>query len=74
MFRCVSLSPSVHILCTQIIAFDDLKTDYKNPVDLCNSLNPVNFELLIDKANLFTLLNLNDGTSLSSSLIYRFAY
>lgn len=25
----------------QIIAFDDLKTDYKNPVDLCNSLNPV---------------------------------
>ncbi|EDO33020.1 predicted protein [Nematostella vectensis] len=25
----------------QIIAFDDLKTDYKNPVDLCNSLNPL---------------------------------
>lgn len=25
----------------QIIAFDDLKTDYKNPVDLCNNLNPV---------------------------------
>ncbi|XP_046847691.1 protein cornichon homolog 1-like [Xenia sp. Carnegie-2017] len=24
-----------------IIAFDDLKTDYKNPVDLCNSLNPL---------------------------------
>lgn len=24
-----------------IIAFDDLRTDYKNPVDLCNSLNPL---------------------------------
>lgn len=24
-----------------IIAFDDLKTDYKNPVDLCNNLNPL---------------------------------
>ena len=25
----------------QVIAFDDLKTDYKNPIDLCQSLNPV---------------------------------
>eukprot|EP00116_Pleurobrachia_bachei_P008119 sb/3468381/ len=25
----------------QIISFDELKTDYKNPIDLCNSLNPV---------------------------------
>lgn len=25
----------------QIIAFDELKTDYKNPVDQCNSLNPL---------------------------------
>lgn len=25
----------------QIIAFDELKTDYKNPIDQCNSLNPV---------------------------------
>ncbi|KAK2149316.1 hypothetical protein LSH36_455g03013 [Paralvinella palmiformis] len=24
-----------------IIAFDELKTDYKNPIDQCNSLNPV---------------------------------
>ncbi|EDV20293.1 uncharacterized protein TRIADDRAFT_32287, partial [Trichoplax adhaerens] len=24
-----------------IIAFDELKTDFKNPVDLCNNLNPV---------------------------------
>ena len=27
----------------QIIAFDELKTDYKNPIDQCNSLNPVRF-------------------------------
>jgi hypothetical protein len=26
----------------QIIAFDELKTDYKNPIEQCNSLNPVN--------------------------------
>lgn len=25
----------------QVIAFDELKTDYKNPIDQCNSLNPV---------------------------------
>ncbi|XP_025907275.1 protein cornichon homolog 1 [Nothoprocta perdicaria] len=24
----------------QIIAFDELKTDYKNPIDQCNTLNP----------------------------------
>jgi len=28
-------------LCEQIISFDELKTDYKNPIDQCNSLNPV---------------------------------
>ena len=27
-------------LCFQIIAFDELKTDYKNPIDQCQSLNP----------------------------------
>jgi hypothetical protein len=27
----------------QVIAFDELKTDYKNPIDQCNSLNPVSF-------------------------------
>lgn len=27
--------------CSQIIAFDELKTDYKNPIDQCSSLNPV---------------------------------
>lgn len=26
-----------------VIAFDELKTDYKNPIDQCNSLNPVSF-------------------------------
>ena len=26
---------------SQIIAFDELKTDYKNPIDQCASLNPV---------------------------------
>ena len=25
----------------QIIAFDELKTDYKNPIDQCGSLNPL---------------------------------
>ena len=25
----------------QIISFDELKTDYKNPIDQCNSLNPL---------------------------------
>lgn len=28
-------------LVLQIIAFDELKTDYKNPIDQCNTLNPV---------------------------------
>lgn len=27
----------------QIIAIDELKTDYKNPIEQCNSLNPVSF-------------------------------
>lgn len=26
-----------------VIAIDELKTDYKNPIDQCNSLNPVRF-------------------------------
>lgn len=28
-----------------VIAFDELKTDYKNPIDQCNSLNPVSMWL-----------------------------
>ena len=29
------------IVWLQIIAFDELKTDYKNPIDQCGSLNPL---------------------------------
>jgi hypothetical protein len=32
-------------LSLQIIAFDELKTDYKNPIDQCSSLNPVRITL-----------------------------
>ena len=28
-----------------IIAFDELKTDYKNPIDQCNTLNPVSYNI-----------------------------
>jgi len=31
----------VYSVCKQIISFDELRTDYKNPIDQCNSLNPV---------------------------------
>jgi hypothetical protein len=39
----ISLTLSFHLSCllVQIICFDELKTDFRNPVDLCNSLNPV---------------------------------
>ncbi|XP_066491776.1 protein cornichon homolog 1 isoform X3 [Tiliqua scincoides] len=30
-----------HLLRHLIIAFDELKTDYKNPIDQCNTLNPL---------------------------------
>uniref|UniRef100_A0A4W5N1K7 Cornichon family member 1 n=1 Tax=Hucho hucho TaxID=62062 RepID=A0A4W5N1K7_9TELE len=32
---------NIHSLSLQIIAFDELKTDYKNPIDQCNTLNPL---------------------------------
>lgn len=32
---------SLFSVCWQLIAFDELKTDYKNPIDQCRSLNPV---------------------------------
>jgi len=54
--QCNLLQLSHLFLCCsgQIIAFDDLKTDYKNPVDLCNNLNPVKFaKLFIDKHEIF---------------------
>lgn len=37
---CCSLNHCNHFV-PQIIAFDELKTDYKNPIDQCNTLNPV---------------------------------
>lgn len=49
--------PSVHcyivvILFLQIIAFDELKTDYKNPIDQCNTLNPVSVATIPDTSSL----------------------
>uniref|UniRef100_A0A8C7FEW2 Cornichon family member 1 n=1 Tax=Oncorhynchus kisutch TaxID=8019 RepID=A0A8C7FEW2_ONCKI len=34
-------------LSLQIIAFDELKTDYKNPIDQCNTLNPTVEKLVL---------------------------
>lgn len=31
----------ISLVSFKVIAFDDLKTDYKNPIDLCQTLNPV---------------------------------
>ena len=42
------LCTSTSIYCAyQVIAFDDLRTDYKNPIDLCNTLNPVSITIFI---------------------------
>ena len=45
----------IYFLCLdvfQIIAFDELKTDYKNPIDQCNSLNPVSiFDYIVLQYN-----------------------
>ena len=30
----------------QVIAFDELKNDHKNPIDQCNILNPVIFIIM----------------------------
>lgn len=43
-----------------IIAFDELKTDYKNPIDQCNSLNPLVLPEYFIHAG-FTLLFLLTG-------------
>ena len=37
----ITVSIAIRVSIFQIIAFDELKTDYKNPIDQCNSLNPV---------------------------------
>lgn len=36
-----------------IIAFDELKTDYKNPIDQCNSLNPLGKHIFWTVENLW---------------------
>eukprot|EP00794_Sanderia_malayensis_P020463 gene20463-22479_t len=35
---CIAL---IFLVIWNVIAFDDLKTDYKNPIDLCQTLNPL---------------------------------
>ena len=45
----------------KLIAFDELKTDYKNPIDQCNSLNPVRF--FLRKFKIFFVCFGNDVTS-----------
>ncbi|KFW09430.1 Protein cornichon 1, partial [Eurypyga helias] len=40
-----------------IIAFDELKTDYKNPIDQCNTLNPVSRMLNIFKINVYQVID-----------------
>ena len=50
---------------SQIIAFDELKTDYKNPIDQCASLNPVSsrfFMFILDSLHCFFVLFLYNGT------------
>uniref|UniRef100_A0AC11EVU6 Cornichon family member 1 n=1 Tax=Ovis aries TaxID=9940 RepID=A0AC11EVU6_SHEEP len=38
---CESISAVPLNTVMEIIAFDELKTDYKNPIDQCNTLNPL---------------------------------
>ena len=56
------------LLPLQIIAFDELKTDYKNPIDQCNTLNPVSDVSIVDLLTLplsthalLLLFNVNSG-------------
>lgn len=46
----------IHLI-PQIIAFDELKTDYKNPIDQCNTLNPVSGTTAADAPSLPLLLH-----------------
>lgn len=47
-------------LSLQIIAFDELKTDYKNPIDQCNTLNPVSDVVAAAApSNLFDCMNIS---------------
>ncbi|NXJ25402.1 CNI1 protein, partial [Dicrurus megarhynchus] len=37
----------LHLFLSQVICIDELKTDYKNPIEQCNSLNQVCFAFLL---------------------------
>jgi hypothetical protein len=47
------------VILFQVIAFDELKTDYKNPIDQCNSLNPVSFKFVLLGRVILALQNVN---------------
>lgn len=46
------------VLSLQIIAFDELKTDYKNPIDQCNTLNPVSDTTIEQLPGLFDCMQI----------------
>lgn len=50
-----------------VIAFDELKVDYKNPIDQCNSLNPLILPEYVAHA-FFNLLFLLSGQFLSFAI------
>ncbi|XP_014255588.1 protein cornichon [Cimex lectularius] len=41
IFALISDAVLIFFAIFHVIAFDELKTDYKNPIDQCNSLNPL---------------------------------
>ncbi|VDO97596.1 unnamed protein product [Soboliphyme baturini] len=41
VFALIITAVLIFLTIYHIIAFDELKTDYKNPIDQCNSLNPL---------------------------------
>lgn len=59
-----------------VIAFDELKTDYKNPIDQCNSLNPVSRHTINPKNYVYLIGILSSLTFSSwfSQSIYSICY
>ncbi|NXK74955.1 CNIH1 protein, partial [Amazona guildingii] len=55
-----------------IIAFDELKTDYKNPIDQCNTLNPVKTSCFLSIARINSDLRGFRGCSLVDFLTHLF--
>ncbi|NXT75749.1 CNIH1 protein, partial [Zapornia atra] len=51
-----------------IIAFDELKTDYKNPIDQCNTLNPVTY---LQNRLSTTSFALSDGKPLTRLFLFQ---